>query len=121
MREDIKLKKYRKIYHDVNDLYCNDFLNVKQCCKEIGISPSIYYKACKALGKNSVGTDTSKSLKLKQQGGSKTNKKKSITKKITSKNTNNDTSSTNNESNGINVDNSDLKRHHSRLVKMNIQ
>ena len=41
--------------------------------------------------------------------------------KITSKNTNNDTSSTNNESNGINVDNSDLKRHHSRHVKMNIQ
>jgi hypothetical protein len=119
MREDIKLKKYRKICKDVNDLYCTKFINVKQSCQKIGISPSVYYKACKELGKNSVGTETNKSSKLKQRGGSKSTKKTSTSKKTITKNTNNDTSSINNELNGINLDSTDSKRHISRHLKMN--
>jgi hypothetical protein len=71
MREDIKLKKFRMIYKNINNHYCNDFLNVKKCCQKEGITPSTYYKICKTLNKRSVGT----SKESQQQGGSKTNKK----------------------------------------------
>lgn len=60
MREDIRRKKYRKLYGEINDLYCNDFMNVKDACKAVNITPSTYYKICKELGRKSVGTDTKK-------------------------------------------------------------
>lgn len=56
MREDIKRKKYKKQYKEVEQIYCNEYLNVKECCTRVGITPSTYYKICKTLGKRSVGT-----------------------------------------------------------------
>lgn len=35
MRSDIKRKKYKMIYKKVDDMYCNKFMNITQCCKEI--------------------------------------------------------------------------------------
>jgi len=75
MREDIKMKKYRETYKKINDLYCNKYLNIKQCCEKVNITPSTYYKICKALNKRSVGTEKEKSKKGSQKSGSKTSKK----------------------------------------------
>jgi hypothetical protein len=123
MREDIKLKKYRKIRKDVNDLYCNKFMNVKSACKKIGISPSVYYKACQELGKNSVNTETNKSLKLKekndQNGGSKTDKINHNNKKSPSKKSSNDTSSIKIDTCTPTIDGFDSKAVSSRRLKMN--
>jgi len=128
MREDIKLKRYKKIRNDVNDLYCNKYMNVTSACKKIGISPSVYYKACKELGKSSVNTDTYISSKMKeknsQKGGSKSEKKNQTTKKSTtiskSKNLNNDTSTTNIDSTTSTFDGNDLKTNTIRRTKTNI-
>lgn len=77
MREDIRLKKYRMIHKKVNDMYCNEFLSITQCCKKLGITPSTYYKICKELGKRSVGTSkdnaTKPAIKKNAKGGSKSN------------------------------------------------
>ena len=80
MREDIKLKKYRMIHKKINDMYCNEFINVTQCCKKTGISPASYYKICSTLGKKSVGT-----AKKKTNSGSKSRQKSN--EKSTKKNT----------------------------------
>jgi hypothetical protein len=57
MREDIRKKRNKKIYKDVERKYCEEFKNIRLCCKELNITPSTYYKVCKELGKQSVGTD----------------------------------------------------------------
>lgn len=78
MRTDIKHKKYRMIYKQVNDMYCNDFMNITQCCKELAISPSTYHKICNELGKKSVAYDKVKEQEKEeseQKGGSKSKKK----------------------------------------------
>lgn len=75
MREDIKLKRFRKIYKEVNDNYCNNYENVKVSCNKVGITPSTYYKICKELGKRSVGTSI-EDQKVKQMGGKR--KKKNV-------------------------------------------
>jgi hypothetical protein len=77
MREDIKLKKYRKIHKNINNHYCNDFLNVKESCAKEGITPAVYYKICKTLNKRSVGTPR----KTTNSGSKTSNKKKTNTKK----------------------------------------
>jgi hypothetical protein len=56
MRPDIRLKKNKMLYAKVDDYYCKEFLTVKKSCEKAGISTSVYYKICKDLGKNSVGT-----------------------------------------------------------------
>ena len=58
MREDIRKKKYKIIYKKVNDMYCNKFMTITQCCKELKITPSQYYKICAELGKKSVNAET---------------------------------------------------------------
>jgi hypothetical protein len=63
MREDIKLKKYKDIYKKINDNYCNNYLNVTECCDKVGISTSTYYKICKKLGKKSVGSEINNKTK----------------------------------------------------------
>ena len=73
MREDIKKKKYKMLHRKINDMYCNEFKNVKQCCKEAGISTGVYYKICKDLGKKSVGAPR----KTTKPRGSKTKRSKS--------------------------------------------
>lgn len=102
MREDIKLKKYRMLYKNINDHYCNDFLNVKQSCEKEGITPSTYYKICSTLNKRSVGTDKKK--EDVQDGGNDNKKNK---KKTVSKSKANDHIS------------SDTKPHEKRVKKMN--
>lgn len=100
VREDIRLKKYRMIHKNINNHYCNDFLNVKQSCEKEGITPSTYYKICKTLNKRSVGTPKNAT----QNGGSKTDKKVNNNKLVVKKNR----SSTDHE--GIGTD-SHGKRH----------
>lgn len=56
MRSDIRLKKYRKIYRNIQDAYENEYKTVKQACEAEGITPSTYYKICNTLNKRSVGT-----------------------------------------------------------------
>lgn len=90
MRTDIKLKKYKMLYKQIDNMYCNEFLNVTQCCKEVGISPSTYHKICYELGKKSVAYDKKKEQEKEdseQKGGS--NSKKKPVKKVstTKKNT----------------------------------
>lgn len=60
MRSDIRHKMYTEIYDKIEDLYCNERLNVTQACKREKITPSRYYKICKTLGKPSVATEPSK-------------------------------------------------------------
>ncbi len=82
MRTDIKHKKYRMIHKQVEDMYCNEFLNITQCCKELAITPSTYQRICKELNVNSVGYDRKRQKQLEeekeneanQKGGSKSKK-----------------------------------------------
>lgn len=65
------------IYKDVENMYCNEFKNITQCCKELAISPSTYHKIFKKLGKKSVAYDKKKEdvKEDSDQKGSKSNKK----------------------------------------------
>ena len=56
------------IHKKVNDMYCKEFKNVTQCCSELNISPSTYYKICKELERPSVGSPLKTAEK--QTGGS---------------------------------------------------
>ena len=82
MREDIKMKKYKVLYKQVNDMYCKEFLNITQCCKKLKTSPSTYYKACKALGKESVNTPIQKGGNYDEQ---EVHNQKKVNKNDTSK------------------------------------
>jgi DNA-binding MurR/RpiR family transcriptional regulator len=78
MRTDVKHKKYKMLYKQVEDMYCNDFMNITQCCKELAMSPSTYHKICKELGKKSVAYDKKKEdakEEIEQKGANKSNKK----------------------------------------------
>ena len=57
MREDIRKKKYKMLYKKVEDMYCNEFKNITECCKANKITPSQYYKICNELDKKSVNVN----------------------------------------------------------------
>ena len=74
MREDIRRKKYKKLYKQVDELYCEQFLNITQACKKLKISPRTYHHICKELGRPSVAKERPKpvkkvSRKTRQTGG----------------------------------------------------
>lgn len=67
MRTDIKHKKYRMIYKQVQDMYCNEFLNITQCCKELAITPSTYQRICNELNLKSVAYDRKRQKELEEE------------------------------------------------------
>lgn len=79
MREDIKLKRYRILHKKIGEKYCTEYKSVKQCCKECSITPAVYYKICRELGKKSVnaprGNAKEQKDTYKQQGGTEVEQK----------------------------------------------
>ena len=63
------LKQQKKLYDNVLSLYKNKNYTVAEACKKINISVAKYYKICKLLKMETIGTMRKNKLKIKNQKG----------------------------------------------------
>jgi len=54
MQNQRLMKKHKKLYDEIEDLYRNKLMSITQACKKKKISVSTYYYICKKLNKDSV-------------------------------------------------------------------